>query len=277
MTVARYMVQGVDVWLNNPRRPREASGTSGMKAAANGVLNLSILDGWWDEAYAPQLGWAIGRGEAYTDPNYQDQVEAEALYDLLERDVVPMFYDRGRDNLPRRWIDRMKASIAALSHFFNTNRMVAEYTDRFYMPTVKRQEALTANQMARAKALAAWKLRVYANWGQIRVEKIQSDLPDEIKVGDTVKAQAQVYLGALTPEDVCVELFIGLVDPNGEIVKGHAVTMQVVKELKQGQYLFEASASCDMSGLHGYTVRVLPDHPDLVTHFLPGFIKWAES
>ena len=241
------MVQGVDIWLNNPRRPREASGTSGMKAAANGVLNLSILDGWWDEAYAPQLGWAIGRGETYNDPNYQDQVEAEALYDLLERDIIPMFYDRGRDDLPRRWIDRMRASIAGLSHFFNTNRMVAQYTNQFYMPTVKRYEALTADQMARAKALAAWKLRVYANWEQIRVEKIQSDLPGEIKVGDTVKAQAQVYLGTLLPEDVCVELFIGLVNPNGEIVKGRAVTMQVVEQLKQGQYLFEASASCDMS------------------------------
>ena len=124
MEVARYMVQGVDVWLNNPRRPREASGTSGMKAAANGVLNLSILDGWWDEAYQPEVGCAIGRGETYDDPDYQDQVEADTPYDLLEQDIVPTFYDRGADGLPRRWISRMKASIGNLCYFLNSHRMV---------------------------------------------------------------------------------------------------------------------------------------------------------
>src|SRR5262245_12244908 len=172
MAVARSMTQGADVWLSTPRRPLEASGTSGMKAAANGVLNLSTLDGWWDEAwdcgsriadrgfeqyglstpglnYAfdqsairnPQssIGWAIGRGEIYDDPDYQDQVEAEALYDLLEGDVIPTFYDRGEDALPRRWVERMKSSIGNLCHFFNTHRMVREYTERFYLPASERQ------------------------------------------------------------------------------------------------------------------------------------------
>lgn len=275
MTMARYLTQGVDVWLNNPRRPREASGTSGMKAAANGVLNLSVLDGWWDEAYAPGNGWAIGRGEGYDQPDYQDQVEAEALYNLLERDVVPMFYDRGRDNLPRSWISRMKASIGSLSHFFNTNRMVAEYTERYYMPAAERVTALADNDMARAKALAAWKQRIRNNWSQIRIEKVNGELPGEIKVGDTITGQAEVYLGALSPEDVCVELYVGLVSPKGEIVRGESMRMRVVEQIKEGTYLFEATAHCAMSGLHGYTVRVLPYHDDLVTRFLPGYIKWA--
>ncbi len=276
MTIARYMVQGVDVWLNTPRRPREASGTSGMKAAANGVLNVSILDGWWDEAYTPGVGWAIGRGETYDNTDDQDQVEAEALYDLLERDVIPMFYDRGRDNLPRRWIGRMKNTIGALSHFFNTNRMVAEYTDRFYMPAARRYDLLTDDDLAGAKSLAAWKLRLYDNWSHICIEKVNGDLPTEIKVGDKFVAQAEVHLGQLTPEDIAVELYIGLVNPSGEIVRGRAVPMHVLKRTQEGVYLFETDTQCTMSGLHGYTVRVLPQHPDAVTSFLPGFIKWAE-
>ena len=275
MTMARYLVQGVDVWLNNPRRPREASGTSGMKAAANGVLNLSILDGWWDEAYAPGNGWAIGRGEDYDNPDYQDQVEAEALYDLLERDVIPMFYDRGRDNLPRRWISQMKASIGSLSHFFNTNRMVAEYTDRYYMPAAARFAALTDDDMAGAKALAAWKQRIRDNWSQLRIEKVNGELPGEIKVGDTITGQAEVYLGALSPDDVCAELYVGLVNPAGELVRGESMRMRVVEQIRDGVYLFEATTNCAMSGLHGYTVRVLPYHDDLVTRFIPGYIKWA--
>jgi starch phosphorylase len=276
MTSARYILQGVDIWLNTPRRPREASGTSGMKAAANGVLNLSILDGWWDEAYTPEVGWAIGRRESYDNNDYQDQVESETLYDLLERDMVPMFYERGRDGLPRQWIARMKDSIGALSHFFNTNRMVAEYTDRFYIPTARRFEALVGDDLARAKALAAWKRRIAQNWSNIHIASVNGSLPSEIKVGDTFVAQAEVYLGALTPEDVTVELYIGLVNPNGEITRGRATPMRVVKQTREGAYLFEADAQCAMSGLHGYTVRVLPYHPDLVTPFLPSYIKWAE-
>src|SRR4051794_32665166 len=134
MNVARYLVQGVDVWLNTPRRPYEASGTSGMKAAANGVLNCSILDGWWVEGYGPDVGWAIGRGEDYSDPNYQDQVESMALYDILEKQIIPLFYDRGVDNLPREWISRMKQCIRKLAPVFNTNRMVQNYAEMFYIP-----------------------------------------------------------------------------------------------------------------------------------------------
>ncbi len=276
MTIARYMVQGVDVWLNTPRRPREASGTSGMKAAANGVLNVSILDGWWDEAYTPDVGWAIGRGEMYDNPDTQDQVEAEALYDLLEGDVVPMFYERGRDKLPRRWIGRMKESIGALSHFFNTNRMVAEYTERFYMPAARRYALLSDNDLGEAKSLAAWKLRLYENWSQLRITKVNGDLPAEIKVGDTFAAQAEVFCGGLTPDEITVELYVGLVNPSGEIVRGHTVPMHLIERTAEGTYLYEAETRCLMSGLHGYTVRVLPYHPQAVTPFLPGFIKWAE-
>lgn len=276
MVVARYLLQGVDVWLNTPRRPREASGTSGMKAAANGVLNLSILDGWWDEAYTPQVGWAIGRGEVYDDPNYQDQVEAEALYDLLERDVVPMFYERS-GRLPRQWIERMKASIASICAYFNTNRMVAEYTDQFYMPAVARSHRLEVDDMAVARDLAQWKVRLIENWGQVYISEVQSNFPNEIRVGEEFHASARLHLGGLRPEDVLVELYMGLVNPNGEIVRASAIPMEMTRDLGNSNYAFEASTRCKMSGLHGITVRVLPYHPDLVTPFLPGFIKWANG
>ncbi len=276
MSVARYLVQGADVWLNTPLRPREASGTSGMKAAANGVLNLSVLDGWWDEAYHSDVGWAIGRGETYDDREYQDQVEAEALYELLERDVQPLFYDRGINGLPRGWIARMKDNIGTLCHFFNTHRMVQEYTERFYLAGADRYQQLTADGMSRAKVLAAWKTRVQEHWSQVRIEEIETEPFTELQVGDKFYARAQVHLGALTPDDVRVELYLGRVDSAGEFVGAEATPMRPIEQGKAGGYLFEASdVICWASGRHGYTVRVLPQHSDLAKPFLPGHIVWA--
>jgi starch phosphorylase len=276
MAVARYLVQGADVWLNTPLRLQEASGTSGMKATANGVLNLSVLDGWWDEAYRPEVGWAIGRKETYPDHSYQDQVEAEALYGLLEQQVVPIFYDCGADGLPRRWIAHMKASIQILCRTFNTHRMVGEYTERYYLPSATLYQQLTADGLARAKGLAAWKARVRAHWSQIRVEAVETEPLTEVQVGGEFPVQARVYLGALTPEDIAVELYMGQVDASGEIEGAAATAMEPVGPDGDGSYLYQASAvTCRESGMHGYTVRVLPYHPDLTTSFLPGLIAWA--
>jgi starch phosphorylase len=276
MTIARYLVQGADVWLNTPLRLQEASGTSGMKATANGVLNLSILDGWWDEAYRPEVGWAIGRKESYHDHNYQDQVEAEALYGLLEQEVVPTFYECGADGLPRRWIARMKASIQTLCRFFNTHRMVGEYTERFYLPAAAHYQQLTADGMDRARAMSAWKARVRTNWSQVRIEAVDIEPPVKVRVGGEFPVQARVQLGALSPDDVAVELYLGQMDAGGEITAAHAIPMQPVGPGGEGSHLFQASAvTCRRSGLHGYTVRVLPSHPDLPTSFLPGLIVWA--
>jgi glycogen phosphorylase len=293
MAIARSMVQGSDVWLSTPRRPLEASGTSGMKAAANGALNISTLDGWWDEAWhgpeyladnnsddfelqSNSIGWAIGRGEDYDDPSYQDRVEAEALYDLLERDVIPTFYERGSDKLPRKWIARMKSSIGHLCYFFNTHRMVKEYTDRFYVPASLRHQRLTADEMARAKALAAWKEHVHRHWPEIRVESVATGPLAGLEVGKAVRVQAQIRLGALAPDDVIVELYAGLIDAGGEIQQALIYPMQPAGSDGNGTYRFEVdSVACRQSGLHGFTVRVLPHHADLPTSFLPGLIVWA--
>lgn len=285
MAVARSLVQGVDVWLNTPRRLNEASGTSGMKAAANGVLNLSTLDGWWDEAWrdteaqSHSIGWAIGQGETYDDPDVQDQVEAEILYDLLEQDVIPTFYDRGADGLPHRWIARMKTAIGTLCHFFNTHRQVWEYTERFYLPAVTRYQQLTADEMARAKVLAAWKACVHAGWSQVRIRGVDMAPLTELQVGGKIQVSTQVVLGGtLRPEDVMVELYLGRVDADGEITEAEATRMQFIGTDGEGNYHFEATGiPCPKSGLHGYTVRVRPYHPDLTTPFLPGLIVWAQQ
>jgi starch phosphorylase len=253
-----------------------------MKAAANGVLNVSTLDGWWDEAWADQdpdaepIGWTIGRTETYDDVEHQDEVEANALYDLLERDVVPTFYDRGPNGVPRRWIARMKGSLQALCHFFNSHRMVEEYTEKFYLPAAARAGGLAADNLSKARALAAWTSRAREQWPQVRAEVLDIPGQTELPVGGDVRAKARVYLGGLSPEEVSVELYLGQVDADGKIVQGMATPMQPVGFEENGSWLYHAVATCSDSGLHGYTVRVLPKHPDLNTPFLEGMIAWGK-
>ncbi len=275
VSIARYLVQGVDIWLNTPLRPREASGTSGMKAAANGVLNMSTLDGWWDEAYQPDSGWAIGRGELYEDLNYQNDIESRAIYGILEKEIVPLFYDRNSDGLPHKWITRVKATMRAICPVFNTNRMVREYTERFYLPAAQRHQHLTENEMARAKALAQWKSHLREYWPNIRVDNVEAEAPARLKVGAELQVRAQVYLGVLEPKDVAVQLYYGLLDTRGEILKGEAIPMKWVESNGDGSHVFVGPISCRTSGRYGYALRVLPHHEDLGNPYEPGLILWA--
>ena len=281
MEVARYLVQGSDVWLNTPRRPNEACGTSGMKAAANGVLNLSTLDGWWAEAWngtdedAPFIGWAIGRGEEYESDQQQDEAEAEALYEILERDVIPTFYDRGPHGLPKRWMGRMKSAIAGLCHTYNTHRMVREYTERFYLMAHAKRALLAGDGAARAKEQAVWRERIHTLWPQIRIEEVVAEVPGQIEVGDRLQVRARVYLGLLSPEEVSVELCCGRLDANNEFVDPIAVPMQTAGAVGDAHVFAASHGPCASSGLIGYTVRVLPNHPDLTSPFLPGYVTWA--
>ena len=209
ISVARHLVQGADVWLNTPRRPNEASGTSGMKLLANGGLNLSILDGWWDEAYDREVGWAIGNGEEYGDTAYQDHVEPEMLYHLLENDVVPLFYARDSAGIPRGWLAKMKASMKKLSPIYSTNRMVAEYAERFYIPAAGRHLCL-ARDKKRVHSLMDWRQRVHAHGSEVRVTEVAADGGEtEFQVGSKVTVRAEVFLGALAPADVRVQAYYG--------------------------------------------------------------------
>ena len=277
MVIARYLVQGVDVWLNTPRRPMEASGTSGMKAAMNGVLNLSVLDGWWAEAYRSNIGWAIGRGEVYADEGLQDYVESNAIYDLLEKEIIPAFYDRGHDNLPRVWIMRMKSSLRELGPVFNTSRMVQEYVRRAYYPALEQARYFSENNYKRGQDYAAWLLELKEHWQEIDTGDITAVTDTEIRVGDSLHVEAEVYLGSLSPDKVAVQLYEGVLDRQGQISKGHAHTMHRAGDSPRGEgwHRYTVEFTCETTGHHGYTVRIIPFHPDMTNTLRLGLITWA--
>ena len=277
IAIGRYLVQGVDVWLNTPRRPMEASGTSGMKVVFNGGINLSILDGWWAEAYNPEVGWAIGGGEEYADLRYQDWVEANALYDVLEKEIIPQFYDIGRDDLPREWIAKMKQSLRQLGPMFNTNRMVKEYAESFYLPAFRQSQILQKNDRKELKELSAWRERLLDAWGDVRILQVNSDSPEETEVGSELDVEAFVHLAELLPSDVIVELYVGRLSPSGEISEATPVPLEFTGEDREGAYRFKGTAQFAKSGRHGFSVRVTPFHRSLVKHFELGMVTWANE
>jgi starch phosphorylase len=274
MTMARYLTSGSDVWLNTPRRPLEASGTSGMKAGVNGVLNCSVLDGWWAEGYGPDVGWAIGSGEEYQDEELQDRIESEALYDLLEREIVPLFYKRGRDGLPREWITRMKASIRRTGKEFSTHRMLKEYSERFYFPALDNWRKLSEAKFAPAKDLAAYLIKVRKAWPGIAITELETDAKPIMERGDSVTARAVVDLGGLEPQDVAVELYHGTLSNKGEILAPERNEM-TAGEGKGRLWEYRVQVTCGKTGQHGYSARILPKHPALVSPFVPGLVRWA--
>ncbi|MBN1554134.1 MAG: alpha-glucan family phosphorylase [Phycisphaerae bacterium] len=285
INVARYLVQGVDVWLNTPLRPMEASGTSGMKVAANAGLNLSILDGWWAEGYDPEVGWAIGSGEMYDDLDYQNQVESQSLYDLLEKEIIPLFYDRGSDNLPRRWIEMMKASIRRLAPVYNTYRMVRQYAEAYYAPAAARWDELTGDNLARARELNHWKSKIQDEFRNVKIETVNDDLPtpserarrDETaaRVGKNVRVEAVVNLGGLDADDVAVELYCGRLDEDGQLTGGHALPMEHVDQQDDQRHKYAVNMPCQLSGMVGYTVRVLPGRQTRYDTRVSSRIRWA--
>ncbi len=279
INVARYLVQGVDVWLNTPQRPKEASGTSGMKAAANGGLNVSILDGWWCEGFAPDTGWAIGRGEEYGDneKDFQDQVEGNALYDCLENEVIPRFYNRDSTGLPRDWIEMMRASMKSLGRQFNTHRMVQEYTQKLYNPAHANGQAMIVDSCKRGKALAAWRNKIKETWSQVSIQDVESSITNSgLHVGDSLTIDAKACLGPLTPENVTVEVICGRLDSQGVLKDGTIYTMESAGPLGGSKcYQFKVEVPCSESGRHGFQIRIRPYHPDLTRTFSIDNVTWG--
>lgn len=276
MHLSRAMVAGCDVWLNSPRRPREASGTSGMKAAMNGLPNLSVLDGWWDEADYVQTGWPIGHGEDYDDPDYQDDVEANALYELLEKEVVPLFYTRDSEGVPRGWVAKMKEAIRFNTPMFNTARMVKDYATRAYFMASDRAYSLVANAYAPAKELAKWETHVSDHWYDMRIDAVHISEPTDLRVNQEFSVKTWVQLGALTPEDIQVELYQGTVDVDGEIHSGTPIPMQYQGQDDHGKSIYSVAVTYTTSGLQGLSLRILPKHQYLHSPYDPRLILWAQ-
>ena len=275
LAVARRMVQGVDVWLNTPLRPLEASGTSGMKVAFNGGLNMSVLDGWWPEGYRGNNGWAIGKGEVYDDIEYQNEVEGRAIYDLLEKEIVPLFYDRGPDGIPRGWLATMKASLQTICPSFSTERMVQEYTERSYIPSFEQWQKLYETDQALAKDLAQWKNVMYRLWPQVRIDETDAEIVDEITVGMMIPITSKVFVGEIQPDDVAVDVYFGVLDSRGNIVGGELVPLKPAEQLSRGLYLFSGEIECRFCGRHGLMIRVMPKHGKLGAVYEPGLILWG--
>ncbi|HEY0814188.1 MAG TPA: alpha-glucan family phosphorylase [Pseudonocardia sp.] len=266
MSMARYLYWGCDVWLNNPLRPLEACGTSGMKSALNGGLNLSIRDGWWDELYDGGNGWAIPTADGIADPSRRDDLEANALYELLGTQVAPAFYER-TDRVPPRWVALVRHTLATLRPQVQATRMVREYTENLYGPAAKAAAAVTVDGYAGAKEVAEFRARLGSSWSRVEVLGVDaSGLPDTPVVGAPMTVRAAVRLAGLDPADVLVQAVVGRVDENDAMTHTRAVSMQHVGEADApGEERFEAVVPLPFAGLTGYTVRVLPNNPLLAS------------
>ncbi|MEB3224362.1 MAG: alpha-glucan family phosphorylase [Synechococcus sp.] len=273
--IARKMVSGCDVWLNTPRRPREASGTSGMKAAMNGLPNLSILDGWWDEADYIRTGWAIGHGEIYDDQNYQDRVEASALYELLEKEIVPLFYTRNSFDVPEGWVNKMKEAIRLNCPTFNTSRMLRDYAQKAYFKLSDRHFELKQNNYQAVQQLADWKSQLFKEWYNIRVEAFEVAESAEIDIQQPVHVKAILDLAGLTADDLAVQIYLGTINDQDELVDGISYPMTVQGMTPDQKAIYQGVVQYQKSGYQGMALRILPHHPHLDNATEPRLIRWA--
>lgn len=269
MGLSRNLVSGCDVWLNAPRRPMEASGTSGMKAAINGTLNLSIPDGWWVEGYSPEVGWSIGTGEVYDDPDEQDAIECDALFNLLEQEIIPMFYRRDVNDLPREWTERMRASIAALGAVFNTHRMVQDYATSSYFPAHTGSANLAANHHARARSLADWRAGVRTAWPGVSLRS-EVSTPAVPRVGGTVDVVVHARLAGLSPDEVAVEILAGHPGPDGVPATGTVPASYIGPDGDES--VFRATVPLTDSGQLAIAARVRPTNADAVVPLDPTLV-----
>ncbi len=274
--MAQPLYPGCDVWLNNPLRPYEACGTSGMKAALNGGLNLSILDGWWDEWFDGSNGWAIPSADGVEDPDRRDDIEAHALYDLIENEVAARFYDRDDEGMPGRWLEMVRHTLKSLGPKVLATRMVRDYVMQLYVPAAATGRVLRGDH-ARAKELAAWKRRVRDGWGSVRIEYIEaSGIGDSPEVGSTLSVQVFASLSGLTPDDVQAEVVHGAVRDDDALDRVQVARLAHVEEYEGGRHRFAGEVKLETTGPFGYTVRMLPRHDLLATSAEMGLVVWPE-
>ena len=277
MEVASHLISGCDVWLNNPRRPLEACGTSGMKAMFNGVLQFSTLDGWWDEAWKPDnsVGWAIGKGEEYSDPDYQDFVELQTLYNILEHDIIPEFYDRPRGDMPRAWVAKMKRALVELGPRFTSHRMVLDYVNEAYAPALKSHLQLCADNYAPARALSEWRMHIMTHWSDIQINNIHIRKNDTVYISDSLEVEATVFTAGIPLEHLVVYIYAGVVAQDGTFLQRRLYSMKPAGDMHDGWQRFVGTVEPDEAGRFGFTVQVLPVHPLLPNPHSLGLVHWA--
>lgn len=274
--VARAMVQGVDLWLNNPRRPMEASGTSGMKIVPNGGINCSVLDGWWDEAYDPEVGFAIGDRDYLVDEGQQDRLDSSSLYSLLENEIAPRFYHRSENGVPREWVQMIKRSIAKLAPRFSTARMVHDYTTKFYMPASDAYVRRNSNALSVAQNALEWRSKVQKAWPQLRIVKVEDNAKTKNPLGASIIVRARIDLGPLDPADVAVEAIHGKIGPNRDLVEPE---LSLMDHCRADGALHEYSIEipCERPGHQGYTVRLRPTNPDVEVPQELNLVCWQQA
>jgi starch phosphorylase len=274
--IARRLVQGVDLWLNNPLRPMEASGTSGMKCCPNGGINLSVLDGWWHEGFNGNNGWAIAPEINDGTVELQTAVDANSLYQLLENQIIPLYYAKPDGKLPLAWLQLMRESIRSVTPVFNTHRMVKEYTERLYIPAAHSHENFAQNGCEPATQLSIWKSRMRKDWPQVRINDVQVGNKDRqnILVGESLEVSAHVFLGDVDPGHVRVEAYHGEAD-NGGIKNPMVNVLNPSGRNGDGSYLYQGSVPASESGAYGFSVRVVPTHPNLMQAHELRLIAWS--
>jgi starch phosphorylase len=274
ISMAQPMYPGCDVWLNNPLRPYEACGTSGMKAALNGGLNLSIRDGWWDEWYDGENGWAIPSAEGVDDERRRDDIEANAVYNLIEQEVAPRFYDRDDSGCPVRWIEMVRHTLKSLGPKVLANRMLRDYVNELYTPAAAGARALDDGYDG-ARELAAWKQRVTKGWDAVRIDHVESsDVPDQPEIGAEMAVRVYAALGDLSTDDVDVQVVHGRVEAEDELTDVRTVSLALAGSYEAGRHLFEGVVELNRTGSFGYTVRILPRHAQLVSTAETGLVAW---
>ncbi|MEN8152453.1 MAG: alpha-glucan family phosphorylase [Acidobacteriota bacterium] len=273
MNIAKNMIQGVDLWLNNPVRLMEASGTSGMKAVINGVLNFSILDGWWDEAFDGISGWSIGNRENIKRGDYRDELDMDSLYSTLENKIIPEFYNRNEHGIPVGWVERIRMGINTLAPVFNTYRMVSEYNERFYKRAGVGFKGLAENNYKGLKEFVLWKKYVGKRFNSVRINEIK--YKNNIKSGENLKVEAEIKTGDMKPEELRVNVYYGEMDGNSGVVKPELFSLDKISSSGEGIFIFSGEVGCEVSGEVGFKIRVTPFHPSMIHQTELNLVKWG--
>ena len=276
MELARRMVQGVDIWLNTPTRPLEASGTSGEKAVMNGTMHFSVLDGWWVEGYHEGGGWKLPMERTFEDQNFQNELDAELIYNTIENEIIPKYYNRGTDNIPHEWLNSVKICIADIASNFTTNRMLADYQERFYDKLFARNTKMRAENFQMAREIAAWKRKVSNAWDKVRIVSVQRfDMGKEaIMIGHSYNIEAVIDVDTLRSEDIGVEVIMASQIDNNNV---HIIAKRELKvERQEGSLVFyKLSLTPDTTGSFDIAIRVFPKNEKLPHRMDFALVKWA--